>query len=339
MKGEGEDYRLEKTVIEPEASFRVEEKEDYYFLVIPVFESQIGNIKGEEIETEFKNQEIVSLEHKKYSYKKLCADLKALKKKYNAYVFYQSIGKSRENRNIYDVVLGNPEAENTILVVSTLHGREYIATVVCMKQLEFYLQNYNKTVDGEELSELFENCNVHYIMMANPDGVTISQTKSARWKSNAKGVDLNRNFPYKFKKMGKAGESGYSGKKAASEPETKAVIALTKELEETQNLAVVNYHAMGNIVYGDYDGKSISLKKKIKQMNQIARDTTGYAAAPGGGGTSYGNYREYLMFGLKVPSVTLEVGSKPCPVPQTQYASEFKRNKLVVLREAKWLSE
>ena len=332
-----EGYKLSKTVDEPELRFTVKEKENYHFRIVPFFESQIGKIEGKAAETEFKNQEFVSLARQKYSYQQMSSDIKALCKKYSEYVSYETIGKSEQGRYLYDVILGNPEAENTILVVSTLHGREYIATAVCMKQLEFYLQNYNKTVDGKKLSDVFDDCNVHYIMMANPDGVTISQTKNAKWKGNANGVNLNRNFPYRFRKEGNVRDNSYSGKKAESESETKAIVALTKKLKKTQRLAVVNYHAMGNIVFGDYGGKKASLKKDIKKMYQIARSTTGYADASGYGGKSYGNYREYLSYKLEVPSITLEMGSVPCPVPQYQYASAFGRNKLLVLREAKWL--
>ena len=298
-RGEGS-YKLSQTVESPQVRLEVKEKENYSFRVVPIFNSEAGAIEGSAVQTAFSNQEMVSLDHKKYTYKEMCADIKAL---------------------------------------CTLHGREYIATAVCMKQLEYYLLNYNKTVDGKKLSEVFDNCNVHYVMMANPDGVTISQNSNARWKGNANGVNLNRNFPYAFRKAGNVRDNSYSGARAASESETQAVIALTKRLNKTQNLAVVNYHAMGNIVFGDYAGKKASLKKEIRQMYQIARSTTGYADAGSYGGGSNGNYREYLIYKLDIPSVTLEMGSVPCPVPQYQYASAFNRNKLVVLREAEWLAQ
>lgn len=267
----------------------------------------------------------------------MCSDIQSLCKKYSEYVSYETIGYSEKGRKIYDVILGDKEADHTILVVSTLHAREYIATVVCMKQLEYYLLNYNKTVDGKKLSDIFSNCNVHYIMMANPDGVIISQTNKARWKGNANGVNLNRNFPYAFKRDGSPKDGSYSGKKAASESETQAIVSLTKKLNKTQTLAVVSYHAMGQIVFGDYGGKNQKLRSDITNMYKIARNTTGYSSAANYGGTSNGNYREYLTYKMKVPSVTIEVGSVSCPVPKYQYASAFNRNKLLILREAAWL--
>ena len=96
---------------------------------------------------------------------------------------------------------------------------------------------------------------------------------------------------------------------------------------------------MGQIVFGDYGGKNKKLRSDITDMYKIARRTTGYSSAAGYGGTSNGNYREYLIYKVKVPSITIEVASISCPVPKYQYASAFNRNKLVVLREAVWLKK
>lgn len=333
------EYKLVKTVEKTDVRLDVKNKESYQFKVVPLFKSTLGAISGNAGETSYENKEFVSMNHQKYTYKEMREDIQSLCKKYSEYVSYEIIGFSEDGRAIYDVILGNKKADKSILVVSTLHAREYIATVVCMKQLEYYLLNYNKTVNGTKLSDVFAKCNVHYVMMANPDGVTISQTKKALWKANANGVNLNRNFPYAFKKGGRRKNGSYSGSKAASASETQAVISLTKKLNQTQTLAVVNYHAMGQIVFGDYGGKNKSLRADIKSMYQIARRTTGYSSAAGYGGSANGNYREYLIYKLKVPSVTIEIGSVPCPVPKYQYASAFKRNKLVVLKEAIWLKK
>lgn len=339
QKKEGETYKLVKTVKKTDARLNVKNKKNYQFKVVPVFTSTLGIISGIAGETSYKNKEFVSMNHQKYTYTEMCGDIQSLCKKYSEYVSYETIGYSEKGRKIYDVILGNKKAHKTILVVSTLHAREYIATVVCMKQLEYYLLNYNKTVNGTKLSDVFAKCNVHYVMMANPDGVTISQKKRALWKGNANGINLNRNFPYAFKKAGSKKNGSYTGRKAASERETQAIIRLTKKLKKTQTFAVVNYHAMGQIVFGDYGRKNKSLRADIKNMYKIARRTTGYSSATGYGGSSNGNYREYLIYKLKVPSVTIEIGRTSCPVSKYQYASTFKRNKLLILREAVWLKK
>lgn len=304
--------------------------EKYEYRIVPVYNDQsIGSIKIKATSNKvfYDNGVFVATDHQKYTYSEMASDISSLSKKYGEYVSYDVIGKSERGRNIYDVVLGNRNAKNCVLVVSTLHSREYVATVTLMKQLEYYLQNYNKKLDGVVPAQIFEKCCVHYIMMANPDGVTLCQNGDTRLKNNANNVNLNGNFPYKLSK-----------EVAASQKETQAIVAITKKLKNTKNLYVVNYHAMGQIVFGDYSGSDMVLKTKIKNMYNIARQATGYADAGGysGGGSSAGSYREYLSYVVKVPSITIEVGDVWCPVPQNRYASIINKNRFVILREAKY---
>lgn len=250
----------------------------------------------------------------------------------------EKIGKTVKGRSIYDFTIGNPKAKKSLLVVSTLHGREYICSAVMMKEIQYYLRNYHKSIGGMVPADVLKNMQIHYIVMANPDGVTISQTKSSRWKSNGRGVDLNRNFPAKkFKVGGKKGSEGYSGSKALSEPESKAVAKLTPKLKKQGVCGGVNYHAMGNIIYGACSSKQLS--KDTNTMYQIARTQTGYSCAPRSSGkeTPGGSYRDYVMYTLHIPSITLEIGKNGAPCAYVQYEREFQKNKLVVLKNAQAL--
>lgn len=132
--------------------------------------------------------------------------MQELAQQYSDYCEMTKIGTSVQGRGIYDFAIGNPDAEESLLIVSTLHAREYICSAVMMKEIQYYLENYNRTVGGVKMSNVLKKMQIHYIVMANPDGVTISQTKHSRWKSNGRGVDLNRNFPAKhFISGGKKG--------------------------------------------------------------------------------------------------------------------------------------
>jgi len=314
----------------------VEPGKSYTFKVVPIYEIDEKVFVGAEKTTTFNNTSVVSLKHQKYSFSRMKKDMNRLKKKYNNYITIEKVGKSEEGRGLYDVILGDKNAKKSLLVVSAIHAREYVTTVTCMKQLEYYLEHYNEKLDGKRLSKVFKECNVHFVMMANPDGVTISQDKKPGWKANSRGVDLNKNFPYRFKVEGKKSGAGYSGKKSASESETQALIALTQKLKDKGPVAVVNYHAMGQIVFGDYKGQNIDMKNKMKSMYDIARYATGYFDAKSyGDGIGRGNYREYLMYVQNIPSITIEVGKTACPVSQKEYKQIFQDNKLVVLRIAK----
>ena len=55
------------------------------------------------------------------------------------------------------------------------------------------------------------------IPAVNPDGV------ARQTRQNAHGVDLNRNFPFHWRHLGRPGSRYYSGPRRSSEPETRAV--------------------------------------------------------------------------------------------------------------------
>ena len=284
----------------------------------------------------FSNTEAVQIRSQKYTYSQMKKDMQELAQQYSDYCEMTKIGTSVQGRGIYDFAIGNPDAEESLLIVSTLHAREYICSAVMMKEIQYYLENYNGTIGGVKISNVLQKMQIHYIVMANPDGVTVSQTRHSTWKSNGRGVDLNRNFPAKhFVSGGKKGAQGYSGKKALSEPESYAVATLTQQLIKKQNLqGVVNYHAMGRIIYGDCTKGS--LKKDTYKMYDIAKKITGYSKAPdSGSGRSWGGqYREYVMDLLNKPSITIEIGSSVAPCPHWQYEIEFQKNRYVVVRIA-----
>lgn len=309
----------------------------------------------------FRIADFVNTRHQKYSFNEMSKDIKSLKNSYSNYVNVKVIGKSNDKRNIYDVVIGNKNAKKTMVVISNIHAREYMTAQLCMAQIEQYLKNYNKKLGGVNVKGVLNKMAIHYIPMANPDGVTISQfgiskirdkklrkalykmpgaSHTSTWKANARGVDLNRNSNSHFRANygGKRGSEGFSGPSAASEPETKAISKLLIELKKTKTLkGVVNYHAMGSIVFGS--GGTGKVKTDTLKMYRLARSITGYTSGDsyGSGSPSVGSMRDYIMEKIKSPSITLEIGVTGCPLPTSQFASIWGKNYALVLREAKLL--
>jgi murein peptide amidase A len=131
------------------------------------------------------------------------------------------IGHSVQHRPIQVTRVGDPAAEVRVLVVGDIHGNERAGERIVARLRR-------SPPDGVRL---------WLLRTANPDGV------AAGTRQNAHGVDLNRNFPFRWR----GGPRGtyYPGPRAASEPETRAVMRLVRRVHP--DLAIF-YHQHLRIV-------------------------------------------------------------------------------------------
>lgn len=347
------DAAATKETVEQELSTvisKITKKKTYYVKVQAL--NDVDTVLSQDT-TSFYNGNIVATTKQKYSYKDMQKDIKQLEKKYADYIDMEIIGTTVDNRNIYDVILGNPNAKKCVVFQASIHAREYMTSQLVMEQMEYYLDHYNETYKKKTYQEIFDKVCVHVVAMSNPDGVTISQEGingirkaslrkkikkmygaryTTTWKANARGVDLNRqfnyNFEYKIKKKYKKGSyAGYGGKKPVSEKESKALVKL---VNDEKPKAVVNYHAMGNVIYCNYGGPKKVQKKVYKLAGEI-RSLTGYTymgldKAPG--------FANWLVCKKKIPSCTVEIGMYNTPVPMSQWSTVWKQNKDVMAATA-----
>jgi murein peptide amidase A len=116
------------------------------------------------------------------------------------------VGHSVEGRRIVAHELGDPTASRQVLVVGCLHGNE-CAGIAVVNRLR-------------RLGPL-EGVDFWLVPDANPDG------HRAGTRGNAHGVDLNRNFPHRWKRLRGV---FYSGPRPASEPETRALMRLIRQV-------------------------------------------------------------------------------------------------------------
>ena len=112
----------------------------------------------------------------KYSYSQMVNDISALARRYPGTVTVKSIGKSADGRDIYDVIVGNPNASKKILFQGAIHAREYRCTAddAAARYLAAGFTN-NGTYMTQPLSNILGQVAFHFVPMLNPDGVTISQ--------------------------------------------------------------------------------------------------------------------------------------------------------------------
>ena len=131
------------------------------------------------------------------------------------------IGHSVEGRPIVAERIGPANAKVTIMVVGSIHGNEPAGKAVVARLRR------TKPPRGTALW-LIED--------ANPDGA------AANARHNAHGVDLNRNFPYRWEPQDGVYESGPG---PASEPETQA---LERFVERERPRVTLWYHQALHIV-------------------------------------------------------------------------------------------
>ncbi len=130
-----------------------------------------------------------------------------------------TIGHSVQGRPIVAERVGEPDAPVKVLVVGDVHGNEPAGEAV-VARLE------RARLDGV----------VFYLVRTlNPDG------RIAGTRQNARGVDLNRNFPWGWAPGARG--TYYPGPRAGSEPETQALMGLVERIQP--QLAVYYHQHMG----------------------------------------------------------------------------------------------
>jgi murein peptide amidase A len=137
------------------------------------------------------------------------------------------VGESFEGRPIRVFHRGDPD-DVRVLVVGCIHGDECAGV---------------RIVGRLRRGSPRRSLDLWILPTLNPDG------RAARTRQSARGVDLNRNFPYRWR----SGPRGpyYPGRRPASEPETRIAIRLIRRIEPEltiwfhQPLALVD--ASGNV--------------------------------------------------------------------------------------------
>lgn len=127
----------------------------------------------------------------------------------------RQLGTSVQGRPIRAYRLGQPGARVRAVVLGSLHGDETAGM---------------RVVDALRTGRPVRGVDLWVVPTVNPDGVARGT------RGNARGVDLNRNFPHQW-----AALSGkyYSGPRPLSEPESRA---LRRFLDQVDPRFVVSFH-------------------------------------------------------------------------------------------------
>lgn len=300
---------------------------------------------------------IVNTLRSRYTYNDMKEDLYQLQDRYGDCLKVTTLGLSYDKRTLYMAILGNPSASHKILIQSAIHGREHMTSQLTMKQIEFYCRNYYSGVfQNQYFSEIFEDTAFYIVPMSNPDGVTISQygldgirsgtlrrnlrlmcehyaggrpAYFTQWKSNARGVDLNRNFAayWPFLQIRSTHPSAYfyKGTKPESEIETQTLVQLVNTIKPS---ATISYHATGSILYWDY-GQKGGLRNTSYSLVNAIRDLTGYHTVHGFNKRFSTGFSDWVSIKKHTPAVTIEIGTGSCPLKSSEFPAIWRQNKML----------
>lgn len=173
-----------------------------------------------------------------------------------------------------------------VLAIGGVHGDEYSAISISYLWMKA-LQDNPAKIEHHWL----------FLPLANPDGLF----KSPAQRQNAKGVDLNRNFPTPdwnksaldfWKQYYRANPRRYPGDSPASEPETQWQVNVIKAFRPD---AIISIHAPYGLV--DYDGPDFAKPDRVGRLRLKQL------------GTFPGSLGRYAGEHLNIPVLTVELGS------------------------------
>jgi protein MpaA len=183
------------------------------------------------------------------------------------------VGHSVRGRPIVARVLGADSAPRRILLVGCIHGNE------CAGRAILSAFAHARVPAGVQL---------WLVATMNPDGA------AAGTRQNADGVDLNRNFPYRWSPGG--GPTYYAGPHPLSEPETRAA---TRLIARIRPAVTIWYHQHEDLV--DMAGGDRGVARRYAELSGLRATCLPFLP---GTATAWSNHRfpGTTSFGVELPA-------------------------------------
>ena len=187
------------------------------------------------------------------------------------------LGKSVKGRELRAWHLANAaEKGPTVVLFSTMHGDEGAT-----RQILHALRT-GPAIHGVDL---------WVVPTYNPDGL------AQRTRRNARGVDLNRNYPYRWADLDGSYESG---PRPASEPETRAVMRFLRQVDPDY---VLSFHQP---LYGvDTDNERPGFSRHVARTLRLPATTLDC------GGVCHGTMTGWFNHHFDGFALTVEYGARP----------------------------
>jgi carboxypeptidase T len=175
-------------------------------------------------------------------------------------VSLDSIGKSTEGRDLWHIRISTDLATSSqkpgVIFMGGHHAREHLSIDTPLRLMQNLIAEYR--ANNPRIRRLIESREIHFIPCVNPDGseFDISSTDYKMWRKNRArnkdgsfGVDLNRNYGFKWGTGGSSKDTSsdvYMGPAAFSENETQAI---KNFIENTHNITtLLSFHTFSELI-------------------------------------------------------------------------------------------
>lgn len=192
--------------------------------------------------------------HFPYTYRRTLCAVKQLVCRYRGLLRLGETGSSEQGRNIPCLVLGT--GRRKVILLGSIHGREYVTTGYLLRCVEEYVLNFQKgEMYGEfDLQSVLREFSFYILPLSNPDSVEIALGRALpsfkgvdfcayTYKNNGRNVNLNANFPFEWQAVPKERQGGSF---AASEKETRFIVSLC---EKHCFEKALSFHTRGGCIY------------------------------------------------------------------------------------------
>ncbi|XP_023012129.2 carboxypeptidase D isoform X1 [Leptinotarsa decemlineata] len=158
-----------------------------------------------------------TIDFKYHKFEKMTKFLRQTTSRYPSLTALYSIGKSVQGRDLWVMVVSSSPYEHMIgkpdvKYIANMHGNEAVSRELMLHLIHYLVTNY---ATDPFVRWLLDNTRIHIMPSMNPDGFEVSKEgtcEGGQGRYNARGFDLNRNFPDYFKQNNKR-----------TQPETEAV--------------------------------------------------------------------------------------------------------------------
>lgn len=280
-----------------------------------------------------------------YDYNILCSDADALCGQYG-FIESFSIGESVMGRQLHCLRMG--DGKRTLFINGAHHGLEYITSAFIMRFLRDYAAALTDNIPlfGYDVRRLFHHATLYAVPMVNPDGVDVAvngiditnpfhQQLVASvgihnfhkvWQSNAHGVDINHNYDADWRiVMQKPSPSKYAGPYPESEPETRAIVGLTRNMNFDMLIA---FHSQGGEIFYDFNGiVSASSEELVQKLSAVS----GYEMSTPTGSAAFGGCKDWFLKEFARPAFTVEMGHGKNPLPLEMLDTIYEENARLLL--------